>query len=243
MKKLNLKYPAFAAFVFVFLLSLNIGAAHAGPPVIELFTSQGCSSCPPADAYLAELAQRDDVIALTLPVDYWDYLGWQDTLATPSNTSRQRAYASTMGLKSVFTPQMIINGRVQHVGSRRMDVDKSIQDQMAHPLLATLELKVSGDEMEISISGDVIAADATVWLSQIDTTHQVPIRKGENGGKTIEYRNVVRDMSPIGMWRGGDAKFTIPLNEVRSAGRDGCVIIVQQKGTGVIMAAAMMDMN
>ena len=219
------------------------GPTHKNLPVVELFTSQGCSSCPPADHLLNELAGRGDVLALTLPVDYWDYLGWKDTLASPVNTDRQRAYAQFFGLRSIYTPQMIIDGTHQLVGSRRDEVLRVVEERKKIPYAAAVALERDGGVLDVVVTGSSVPVESTVWLVQIDARETVPIQRGENGGKTITYLNVVRDISPIGMWHGTQSQFRLPLKDILAAGRDGCAILVQQSDTGQIIGAAYFDVN
>jgi hypothetical protein len=220
--------------------------ALAGPKaVVELFTSQGCSSCPPADALLAELAEREDVIALSLHVDYWDYLGWKDTFGQAENTARQYAYAKVRDDGRVYTPQMVLNGTGDHVGSNREAVEEALGS-------ASLPLQVSmrrnGEAIEIVVAGGAegapTPAKTTVRLVVFSPVASVTIERGENAGRVATYRNVVRSMRPIGMWKGERLEISLPADEVLQGEADGdygCAVLVQEErpeGPGRILGAA-----
>jgi hypothetical protein len=214
--------------------------------VVELFTSQGCSSCPPADKLLGELVKRKDVVALTFPVDYWDYLGWKDTLASPSNSLRQRIYAKQRGDRQVYTPQMVINGAAHVIGSRRFDVDGAIRRHADDPrqMPVKVALKVTKSTIAVStepVKDGVSQKPAVLWLILFKKQVKVPIRRGENSGRTITYYNVVRQMTPIGQWDGKALKVTLPKAELMQGGYDGCAALLQVKGGGPILGVAYMD--
>ncbi|WP_128290664.1 DUF1223 domain-containing protein [Afifella aestuarii] len=207
--------------------------------VIELFTSQGCSACPPADAFLNELSTHDDLIILSLPVDYWDYLGWKDTLAQPENTARQRAYAAVRGDGKVYTPQMVVNGHGHYVGSNRHKITSLLAT--AH-LPVSVSLSRSHERLNVDIGAGTPPQDGMVtvrlvtFLKKVD----VPIRSGENRGRTLTYRNVVLDNEPIGMWDGNAMKLVLPTEAVMEGPGKGCAIILQiesDKGPGRILGA------
>ncbi|MBF9232988.1 DUF1223 domain-containing protein [Microvirga alba] len=220
--------------------------AWAEPPraVVELFTSQGCSSCPPADAVLAELAGKPDIVALSFPVNYWDYLGWKDTLAHAAFTERQKSYAQARSDRQVYTPQMIVNGTKPCIGSDRARIERSIQETTAGRthLPVDVELKEQNGAVTISIDGAVqtAARDAEVWVLPVLRAKTVPIGRGENGGRTVTYVNVVRGMTRVGEWRGGSARFEVPLAAARGDA-DGYVVLLQTSTDdrpGVILGAA-----
>jgi hypothetical protein len=208
--------------------------------IVELFTSQGCSSCVAADAYFADLAKRKDVVALSLHVDYWDYLGWSDTLSDPANTERQRSYAAVHGSRRVYTPQIIINGRTDLVGSDRNAVDAAIA-LSALPVPVSMQKGDGTVEIEVSAGTVPHQSPATIRLVLLTSEAEVAIGRGENAGSTVEYYNVVRTMRPIGMWDGEAVKITLPANELMGKGVDACAIIVQEdlpNGPGAIIGAA-----
>jgi len=211
--------------------------------VVELFTSQGCSSCPPADKLLEKFVTREDVIALTFNVDYWDYLGWKDTLANPAYGSRQRDYARARGDGQVYTPQAVVNGMMHVVGSQEAALERAISVSMR---------KLDGKRVPISVSveGDVLLVNvgaapdgvtvkpATVWLALIKKTEVVKIKRGENRGKTISYFNVVRNLTPVGRWTGEKMTLRLPKYHLKKDGTDGCAALLQQDTAGPILAAA-----
>jgi hypothetical protein len=210
------------------LALLGAAPAVAGEPpraVIELFTSQGCSSCPPADERLATLARRPDVIALTLPVDYWDYLGWRDTLAKPDFTARQRGYAHGRGDRAVFTPQMVVNGVTACVGSDEAAIERAIERATGgRPALpVTVRARAEGGLVRAEVEG-AAAAPAGVWLLSVVRSREVTIGKGENRGRAATYVNVVRAVTRIGEWTGGPARVEAPIPEGEA---DGYVVLVQ----------------
>jgi hypothetical protein len=215
--------------------------AHVAPKaIVELFTSQGCSSCVSADAYFAELAKRGDIVALSLHVDYWDYLGWKDTLADPANTQRQRDYAAVRGSPRVYTPQIVLNGRSDFVGSDRAAIDAAV-DHSALPVPVVMRHGDGTVEIEVAARPIRTMWPATIRLVLLTSETEVLITRGENAGSTIEYYNVVRAMRPIGMWDGDAVKITLPEKELMVDGVDACAIIVQEdqpKGPGQILGAA-----
>jgi hypothetical protein len=213
------------------------------PVVVELFTSQGCNDCPPADRLLADIAQRRDVIAITYPITYWDMLGWKDTLATEANTERQRAYARAMNHSGIYTPQMIVDGTEDVIGSRRDKVLAAIARRAAapeKPYSIPIAIAASEDRIEIAIAGSPRRdrVDARVWVLQIRARARVDVEEGENAGKTLFYANVVRRIKEVGFWNGGPLTIDLPYG-VRDDGRDGVVVLLQSKGHGAIIGAAM----
>ncbi len=212
------------------------------PAVVELFTSQGCNSCPPADAFLGRLVGRSDVISLSYNVDYWDYLGWRDTLASPANTERQQSYARAMHSQRVYTPQVVINGVTDAVGSDGPAISAAIEKFKASRAAGpAIEMMYQDERVLVRISAGEGAAEATIWLVRFDHLQEVEVRRGENGGKLLKYHNVVRDFSNIGLWRGEAMEIAFNRDDLTKGGRDGCVILVQAEGHGPIIAAAQMD--
>jgi len=213
--------------------------------VIELFTSQGCSSCPTADALLETYAERPDVVALTLPVDYWDYLGWKDTLASPKFSARQRAYSKTRGDGRVYTPQVVVNGLKHAVGSSATDIDHAIAVTRAKVGAARVGVivKSANDHLVIRVEAatdTVKSNEATIWLALIRRKVEVKIKRGENHGRTVTYHNVVREWMPVGMWNGAAATIKLAHHAVKQSEADGCAIIVQHGDAGPIVGAAML---
>ena len=208
--------------------------------VVELFTSQGCSSCPPADEYLGKLADDPDVIALALHVDYWDYIGWIDKFGSPQFTARQKAYAHAGGDDSIYTPEMIVNGEERVVGSESEAVEKAIRRHMGLP--QTVSLSLTRDVAMVTIKAAAkVALDGpfTVQLIRYRPSETVAIRHGENAGKVIEYHNIVTNWQVLGEWA-GDA----PLEMMAPAVGDDPIVVILQKtsarasGPGTIVAAA-----
>lgn len=214
--------------------------------VIELFTSQGCSSCPPADVLLKQYAKRPDIIALSMPVDYWDYLGWKDTLASPSNTLRQRAYATKRGDGEVYTPQAVINGLAHAVGSHSAEIDKAIAATTQE--LASQSVKVRATVTGRSIAIQVGAtptgdrAWATVWLGIVQPKVEVDVKMGENKGKRIAYLNVVRQLTPVGAWKGAETRIELPEDALIQPGDRGVVLLQSGEG-GRILGASWVQPN
>ncbi|NQU69201.1 MAG: DUF1223 domain-containing protein [Rhodospirillales bacterium] len=223
----------------------GIGGANAASSsdsqkvVVELYTSQGCSSCPPADEFLSELAGRDGVLALSFHVDYWNYIGWRDPYSDPKWTKRQQAYGQNLQKRYVYTPQMVIDGRTETVGSKRRQVDKLIARAGDNPKLKIEVGHPDRDNLHIRIPGSAKhdGAPATIWLALYDASHDTEIKSGENKGETITNANVVRSMSPVGTWRGKALNLSLQLADFGVAGRDGCAILVQEKNIGRILGA------
>lgn len=219
-------------------------SAQAGqnPTVVELFTSQGCSSCPPADELLGELGKRPDLLVFSLPVDYWDYIGWKDTFATPANTARQRSYSHSLHHRSIYTPEMIVGGVYDVVGSDRGAVNKAIAKAQGAPT-ANIPVTIDSSDGGISVTvGEGKAArPATVWLVRYDPEHTVAIRAGENDGRRIAYHNVVRSMTSVGMWSGQAMSIAVKSGTLADLPGEQTAVIVQYGQTGPIIGAA--DMN
>ncbi|HEY4199658.1 MAG TPA: DUF1223 domain-containing protein [Devosiaceae bacterium] len=199
--------------------------------VLELFTSQGCSSCPPADALLAKLANEPDLIALAYHVDYWDYVGWPDTFGAEANSTRQRDYAARWGSGRIYTPQLVINGTKNVVGSRQNDVDGALSH-------AALQLPVSltteDNMLVVDVEGQAGLSEAVIWLVTYLDRADVAIGSGENQGKHIAYTNVVTGRQAVGMWEpGGGAHLKLPLSEVLTGKSNGAVIMVQDEAGGL----------
>ena len=223
-------------------VSLSAASALAGPVLLELFTSQGCSSCPPADALLADYVDRDDVIALSFNVDYWNYLGWEDTFGQREHTDRQYGYAATRGDSQVYTPQIVVAGRWHVVGSNRSAIDERIAAAAALP---TVDLAIvnTGDglRVEVGAAEGGIPTTATLWLVMYDDAETVDIGRGENAGRTVTYHHIVLAMHGLAMWRGEAMSIELAAMELDDIGADGCVVILQQNygaAPGPVIAAA-----
>jgi len=210
-----------------------IRPAHAEPrAVVELFTSQGCSSCPPADQIIGELAKDPSVIALSLPIDYWDYLGWKDTLADSRFSERQKAYSHMRGEREVYTPQVVVNGSTHVIGSDRAGIESAIDDTkkadgvMSVPVSMTL----AGKQINISVAASSkgpATGHGEVWICSISKAVPITIGRGENRGREITYHNVVRNLLKVGDWNGSSSSWTVPLENVSREGVDAAVVYVQ----------------
>lgn len=220
----------------VFAASLLAPAAHAGQPVVvELFTSQSCSSCPPADALLAELQRgRPDVLPLDFHVDYWDHLGWKDPYSSADATKRQRRYSELLGTHEVYTPQMVIDGTRQAVGSDRDEVENAINAAVADRTHGSaVAVNVADAGANVVVTAGQGAGEGTLWLISFDNQHTTRVRGGENGGRTLTEVNVVRSLQPAGQWRGAPVQLSVP----RPAGERTAVLL--QGTDGKILAAAV----
>lgn len=212
------------------LMAMPAVAGDAGKPVgvVELFTSQGCSSCPPADAALKTLIDDGRVVALAYHVDYWNYLGWIDTLASKDNTARQYAYAKMFGRSGVYTPQAVLNGR-DHINgadlngiNNRISAMNSAGKGLAVPVAAS----VRADEIDIKIGAGT--GKASVVVVYFNREQLVDVKKGENSGKTISYWHSVRDIQTIGMWDGKPANFVLPASVLTEGENGGCAVLLQK---------------
>jgi hypothetical protein len=232
------------------LLSLLCLAAAAAPAVaaevkanpkavLELFTSQGCSSCPPADALLRTMQQRPDVIALAYHVDYWDYIGWTDTFGAKANTDRQRDYAAAWNSSNIYTPELVINGAKDVVGSRKNEVDAAINKAS---LAIPVALKIDSNMLDVSIDGQAGQAESGVWLVTFIDKSDVRVERGENAGQMLAYTQVVTGRHILGMWDPQTgAHLKLPLDQVLTGPSNGAVILVQGEKQGLpgpIMGAA-----
>jgi hypothetical protein len=224
----------------------TLPAAAEPRAVVELFTSQGCSSCPPADRLLGELARDPTLVAMSLPIDYWDYIGWKDTLAKPRHAARQRFYARTRGDGEVFTPQVVVNGLTYAVGSDKAAIEQAILKSRRNALTLSLPVKLAVDDGKVNV--EVLAASgegsAEVWLCALGTAVPVAIGRGENSGHTVTYHNVVRRWIKLGDWTGAARSFSVPTSDVEAA--DAVAVIVQSGSVdhpGTMLGAAMASLH
>jgi hypothetical protein len=236
-----------------FIWALAWALAIAGTPapalsgeavtVVELFTSQGCNACPPADALLIDLAdmqETDDLIVLGFHVNYWDYLGWADTFADETTTDRQRAYMDPFALRSLYTPQIIVDGVAQIPGSDRGAVMETILAAQGNPMIAAATPKLSPQEdgLYIRLDRAPLEGEADVWIVLYDNQHDVEVLHGENAGATLSYVNVVRRFERLGTWDGEPVDFSLE-GGVLDPAFDNCVVIVQMVGNGPILGATL----
>jgi hypothetical protein len=221
--------------------------AHADPrAVVELFTSQGCSSCPPADKILGELAKDPSVIALSMPIDYWDYLGWKDTLADARFSARQQAYSRVRGDREVYTPQIVVNGSAHVVGSDRAAIESAIgatrrtDGVMSLPVTLTL----AGKQLTVSVASSgsrAAAAHGEIWICSISKAIPISILRGENSGRELTYYNVVRNLVKVGDWNGSAGSWNVPLESVLHEGVGAAAVYVQngsRERPGMMLGAA-----
>ena len=244
------KYMTGLGFALALLFA---GDAEAGQPqtshpvVIELFTSQGCSDCPAADRIVTELSKRKDVLALSLPITYWDMLGWKDTFATEANTYRQKSYAKTMNRSGIYTPQIIVDGKIDVVGNRRDRVMSAIADR--HSQIATeqpvnLVLGIASGRIEIAIPAAARAKEktlATIWVMRTLSNATVNVQQGENKNHQLAYANLVRELHRAGEWTGEAMKIDVPITTGKSK-HDGVAVVLQNHDYGQILAAAMIKL-
>jgi hypothetical protein len=211
--------------------------------VIELFTSQGCSSCPPADQLLGRLAEEPAIVAMSLPIDYWDYLGWKDTLASPENTARQRSYARARG-DMVYTPQVVVNGKIPVPGTNEQAITQALADSRrdASILMVPVELAFRGEELAVTIPAGASSVDAQIWVCGLSSSMPVTIERGENRGHTLTYYNVIRHRLKVGDWTGAAVKLRVPTADFVDKTVDRVAVIVQA-GTldnpGPVLGAAI----
>lgn len=212
--------------------------AEQYPVVVELYTSQGCSSCPPADEILKELGIRDDVIAIALHVDYWDYIGWKDAFGHPAHAKRQRAYAVHAGRRSVYTPEMVVNGQTDIVGAKPMKLMTAIEQHKDVPQRMTLDVRRDGNVLRALgtvPTGKVVPME--IHVLHVTPVASTKITRGENRGHTFEYTNIAHDWRVASVWDG-----RAPLDlEINVQNADPVVVLVQEAGAGPIVAAARLD--
>jgi hypothetical protein len=226
--------------------AMAAGSALAQPrAVVELFTSEGCSSCPPADKLLGQLAADPALVAISVHIDYWDYIGWKDTLADPRNTARQKAYAQARGDGRVYTPQAVVNGSLHALGSDRSAIEHAIAKsrKLGAMSLPPILLALAGTRLDVKVpdAADPVVASAEapsvpaageakaaeVWLCGLSRMVTVAIRRGENKGRDITYHNVMRRWTKLGDWNGKAHSWRVPLTALDGAGIDTAAVLVQ----------------
>jgi len=234
-----------ASLVAVLVLGGCASASASGPrALLELFTSQGCSSCPPADKLLGELAADPSLVAISAPIDYWDYLGWKDTLADPADSARQRAYARARGDRQVYTPQIVVNGATHVLGSDHSAIERAIVQTGRNPAIMSVPvlLSLGGHSLDVKIAGGKEHVGGEVWLCPLAKSVPVVIARGENRGRTITYHNVVRHWLKLGDFNGTDLTWSVPTPELVADESDAVAVFVQQ-GTrekpGFVLGAAL----
>ncbi len=224
-------------------LSPAVMAKDVPKSVVELFTSQSCSSCPPADDLLMRLSRQPGVIALTLPVDYWNYTGWEDTLGLPAHTERQRAYANHRGSRSIFTPQVIVGGVHVVKGHDEAAVQQAMSALEQHPkaLSVPVSVRLLEHDLEVTLPETALNGEtAEIWVCPVSQFREVEVLGGENNGHTLQYGNVVRGWVKLGDWTGQADQFVLPMSQLRHDGADKVVVLVQSgtfRAPGPILGA------
>jgi len=216
-------------------------ATMGGPWAIELFTSQGCSSCPPADLKLGELSRRADIVALSYHVDYWDYIGWKDRFAAHETTERQRAYARVLNQRYVYTPEMVVDGIGHDPGVSKEPIASLLAEaQRRSPRRATPELSRASDGvLTIKLAAFKLDAPADVVLAVYDRRHSTAVHQGENGGRTLENFNVVRHFETVNRWDGAAATWTVPAERFKP--EQGMAVLVQQADQGPMLGCNKLE--
>jgi len=209
------------------------------PIVVELFTSEGCSSCPPADRVAGELADIPGVLPLSFHVDYWDYIGWKDPFASPLYSDRQRDYAHQLSLRYVYTPQMVVEGQFDVVGFRRGEIFDAIEKAAAAQVGPVMTIDTASGRLTVP-AGAAPAEGATLWLALYDSEHTTDVPRGENAGSTLSHYNVVRELRPLGTWKGEALEVALDLSGADD--NDGCAILLQTGTTGPILSALAMTL-
>jgi hypothetical protein len=255
MRRHRLAYECLAYTVVVFCTAAATTASAQSQQraAVELFTSQGCSSCPAADKLLGELAADPALVAISMSIDYWDYLGWKDTLADPHNTARQKAYAHARGDGQVYTPQVVVNGILHVLGSDKAAIERAIAKSRKYGAMSSppLTLAVADGRVSVAVAdgagplphapahsasetrvdalmpGEGKAAGAEVWLCGLTKAVTIAIGRGENKGRTVTYHNVLRRWVKVGDWIGKADSWSAPLAELQGDGIDGVVVLVQ----------------
>lgn len=197
--------------------------------VVELFTSQGCHSCPPADKILGKFAKEEEILGLSRHVDYWDYLGWKDKFASPSNTELQYSYARALKERQVYTPQAVINGRRHAVGSDENGIRSSVSgmDVAGQGMVVPINVEIGDDSIKIRIEDTPEARDATLYMVYFDSLKTIEIARGENAGKELSYHNVVQDTQALGMVKAEGLQMEFPIAELKRGGFDSCAFLLQ----------------
>lgn len=234
---------AFSVALAVLASSATVFAGERPHAVVELFTSQGCSSCPPADKLAGELASDPSLVVMSLPIDYWDYLGWKDTLALPGHANRQRAYAAMRGDREVYTPQVVVDGVTHVIGNDKAALETAIAErQTPDTLVVPVNLSLTAKQLTVAIAATGKPATAEVWLCPISRRVPVTITRGENRGQTITYTNVVRRWVRLGDWNGTAHTFNVAATDFTGDAIDEVAVVVQAgdaKHPGVMFGAAI----
>jgi hypothetical protein len=228
-----------AGTVVVVSVALHSSVGAEPRAVIELFTSQGCSSCPAADRLLGELASDPTLVAISVPIDYWDYLGWKDTLANPRNSARQKGYAQMRGDGQVYTPQAVVNGTMHALGSDKAAIERAIAESRKLGAVLSLPVRLAAADGVVtvtlpdgmaalaSVGGMAARASADVWMCGLAKAVTVVIGRGENKGRTVTYHNVLRRWIKLGEWTGKGHSWSVSAQKLKGDGIDAAVVLVQ----------------
>jgi hypothetical protein len=235
----------------VFAIVAIVRPAHADPrAIVELFTSQGCSSCPPADKLIGELAEDPSIIALSMPIDYWDYLGWKDTLADARFSARQKAYSHMRGDRDVYTPQVVINGSVHVIGSDRAGIEGAISATGKSDAVMSVPVSMTVTNKQINVSVGAswgpTATHGEVWICSVSKAVPIAIKRGENRGRELTYYNVVRNVLKVGDWNGSPGSWSVPLENISREGVDAAAVYVQDGSRdkpGAMLGAAYTSLH
>jgi hypothetical protein len=228
----------------VFAQGSGINPSFGAPKnVLELFTSQGCDTCPPADRVLASYAERPDIIAISLPVDIWDYLGWKDTLASDKNSERQKFYAKARGDNAIYTPQVVVNGMIGVNGSDPAAIEKAIKTTDAELKNLRVPIRFWHERNSIIIEAgdapvDLKDKEATIWFAVVQKQAKVPVERGDNEGKTLTYTNIVRELLPVGTWNGKAMHLELARTAIMTPETEACIVLLQEGKAGPILGAA-----
>src|ERR1700722_2351807 len=235
--ELDLRMPSSLQYLIAgtLLCCAHMANSQARPAVVELFTSEGCNSCPPAEAYIGELAQRRDVLALAFHVDYWDDLGWRDRFELPEAVQRQRAYAKALRLSSVYTPQVVIDGQADFVGSDRPAIGRALSGNRNGVAVA---LSLRDGEVLVDLGAQEKITPCDVLLVTYLRTAVSAIGRGENAGRTLKEFNIVRDLRSLGRWDGQQRLYRAPMNSLPRDATD-VAVLVQPLGQAIVGAATL----
>ncbi len=207
--------------------------------MVELFTAQGCETCVPADETLSALAEREDVLVLSMHIDYWDYRGWEDPFASSLHTERQRAYQRRLKSRFIYTPQIVIDGQEEVLGSQKDEAFAAVERTRGEPKIVQPELIMNDDGTATLIVPQVedFRGEATIWVALFDYDQETFVKAGENAGRTLHNFNVVRDLMNLGTWTGERTEIPLDMEIAIAKGREGCAILIQREGHGPIVGA------
>jgi hypothetical protein len=236
-----LRHFAIAALLGIFAPG-SVSAQTAPITVLELYTSQGCSSCPAADALFKSYVERPDILALSFSVDYWDYLGWKDTLASPKFTERQRGYGRSISNGQIYTPQMVVNGARHVVGSSRGEIDAAMTAARGVNAAQAFKVEASRVDGGIALQASAVSqivqpASGVIWLLTVRGKQTIVVKRGENSGSTLTYFNSVRDVAQVGEWTGKSTTVRLPAGATPLAPDERYAVLIQRGAQGPLLGA------